>query len=72
MNRDRVGFWPVFVIFACAQEVANLLTASISVVDADSFWIDADFEETRLPSHDEGDPAKVGFCRGFRTPAAMI
>jgi len=29
------------------------------VVDADSFWIDADFEETRLPSHDEGDPAKI-------------
>ena len=31
----------------------------ISLVDADSFWIDAYFEETRLPSIHEGDPAKI-------------
>jgi multidrug resistance efflux pump len=31
----------------------------ISVVDADSFWIDAYFEETSLPSIQEGDTAKI-------------
>jgi multidrug resistance efflux pump len=49
--------------------VTNLLTQEgdyasvgrnvISLVDADSFWIDAYFEETRLPSIQEGDPAKI-------------
>ena len=31
----------------------------ISVVDAESFWIDAYFEETKLPSIHDGDPAKI-------------
>ncbi|WP_024507971.1 HlyD family secretion protein [Bradyrhizobium sp. ARR65] len=31
----------------------------ISVVDADSFWVDAYFEETQLGSMHEGDPAKI-------------
>jgi multidrug resistance efflux pump len=31
----------------------------ISVVDADSFWVDAYFEETMLPSIHDGDPAKI-------------
>jgi multidrug resistance efflux pump len=31
----------------------------ISIVDADSFWVDAYFEETRLASVREGDPAKI-------------
>jgi multidrug resistance efflux pump len=31
----------------------------ISLVDADSFWIDAYFEETKLPSIHDGDPAKI-------------
>ena len=49
--------------------VTNLLTQAgdyasvgrnvISVVDADSFWIDAYFEETILPSIREGDHAKI-------------
>jgi multidrug resistance efflux pump len=30
-----------------------------SVVDANSFWVDAYFEETKLPSIHEGDPAKI-------------
>ena len=30
-----------------------------NVVDADSFWIDAYFEETRLPFIHEGDTAKI-------------
>lgn len=31
----------------------------ISVVDADSFWVDAYFEETQLASVHEGDPVKL-------------
>ena len=31
----------------------------ISLVDADSYWVDAYFEETQLASVHEGDPAKV-------------
>jgi multidrug resistance efflux pump len=31
----------------------------ISLVDADSFWVDAYFEETALGSIREGDPANV-------------
>jgi multidrug resistance efflux pump len=31
----------------------------LSVVDADSFWVDAYFEETQLASIREGDPAKI-------------
>jgi RND family efflux transporter MFP subunit len=31
----------------------------ISVVDADSFWVDAYFEETQLAATHEGDPAKI-------------
>src|SRR5262249_20042302 len=31
----------------------------ISVVNADSFWIDAYFEETQLASIREGDPATI-------------
>jgi multidrug resistance efflux pump len=31
----------------------------ISVVDADSFWVDGYFEETRIGSIREGDPAKI-------------
>jgi multidrug resistance efflux pump len=31
----------------------------ISIVDADSFWVDAYFEETQLASIHEGDPAKI-------------
>jgi RND family efflux transporter MFP subunit len=31
----------------------------VSIVDADSFWIDGYFEETKLSSIREGDPAKI-------------
>jgi multidrug resistance efflux pump len=56
----------------------------ISLVDADSFWVDAYFEETQLGSIHEGDPAKikllgysqivqgevVGVARGINVPNA--
>ena len=31
----------------------------ISLVDANSYWVDAYFEETQLASVHEGDPAKI-------------
>jgi multidrug resistance efflux pump len=31
----------------------------ISIVEADSFWVDAYFEETQLASFNEGDPARI-------------
>jgi multidrug resistance efflux pump len=37
----------------------------ISVVDADSFWVDAYFEETQLASVHEGDPASIKLM-GYR------
>jgi len=33
--------------------------SAISIVDADSFWVDAYFEETNLASIHEGDPAEI-------------
>jgi multidrug resistance efflux pump len=55
--------------------VTNLLTrlgdyarvgdSVISVVDADSFWVDGYFEETKLGSIHEGDPAKIKLM-GYR------
>ena len=57
----------------------------ISIVDADSFWVDAYFEETQLASVHEGDPAKIklmgygeivrgkvaGVARGINVPNAQ-
>jgi RND family efflux transporter MFP subunit len=55
--------------------VTNLLTrlgdyarvgdTAISIVDADSFWVDAYFEETKLGGIREGDPAKIKLM-GYR------
>src|SRR3984893_7336999 len=57
----------------------------ISIVDADSFWVDAYFEETKLASIREGDPASIklmgysqmvrgevaGVARGINIPNAQ-
>jgi multidrug resistance efflux pump len=75
--------------------VTNLLTQQgdyalvgrnvISLVDADSFWVDAYFEETQLGSINEGDPAEIklmgysqvirghvgGVARGINVPNAQ-
>jgi multidrug resistance efflux pump len=40
-------------------DYANVGQRIISVVDADSFWIDGYFEETSLGKIHEGDPATV-------------
>jgi multidrug resistance efflux pump len=57
----------------------------ISIVNADSFWVDAYFEESQLASMHEGDPATIklmgysqivrgevgGIARGIRVPNAQ-
>jgi multidrug resistance efflux pump len=40
-------------------DYATVGRSVISVVNADSFWVDAYFEETQLASVNEGDPAKI-------------
>jgi multidrug resistance efflux pump len=40
-------------------DYANVGQTVISLVDADSFWVDGYFEETKLGSIHEGDPANV-------------
>jgi multidrug resistance efflux pump len=47
----------------------------ISIVDADSFWVDAYFEETQLASVRQGDPAKIklmGYSQIVRGEVAGI
>ncbi len=38
---------------------------NIAVVDSDSFWLDAYFEETALPGIHDGDPARI-YLLGYR------
>ena len=46
-------------LLAQLGDYANVGQNEISVVDADSFWIDGYFEETSLGPIHEGDPATV-------------
>jgi multidrug resistance efflux pump len=46
-------------LLAQLGDYANVAQRIISVVDADSFWIDGYFEETSLGKINEGDPATV-------------
>jgi multidrug resistance efflux pump len=46
-------------LLAQLGDYVNVGQRSISVINADSFWIDAYFEETSLRSIREGDPATV-------------
>ena len=66
-------------------DYATVARSVISLVDADSFWVDAYFEETQLASIHEGDPAKIkllgysrivqgevgGVARGINVPNAQ-
>jgi len=56
--RSPVNGW-VTNLLAQLGDYATVGRNVISVVNADSFWVDAYFEETQLASVHEGDPAKV-------------
>jgi multidrug resistance efflux pump len=71
-----------------AVQVGDYATAGqriLSIVDADSFWVDGYFEETQLRSINIGDPARIalmgyptilhghvaGIARGIQIPSAQ-
>ena len=56
--RSPVDGW-VTNLLARLGDYATVGKSVISLVDADSFWVDAYFEETQLASIHEGDPANV-------------
>jgi multidrug resistance efflux pump len=56
--RSPVNGW-VTNLLARVGDYASVGRNVVSLVDADSFWVDAYFEETQLASVHEGDPAKI-------------
>jgi RND family efflux transporter MFP subunit len=56
--RSPVNGW-VTNLLARVGDYATVGRNVLSVVDADSFWVDAYFQETQLPSINEGDLAKI-------------
>jgi multidrug resistance efflux pump len=56
--RSPANGW-VTNLLAQKGDYASVGRNVISIVDADSFWIDAYFEETLLASIHEGDPAEI-------------
>jgi RND family efflux transporter MFP subunit len=56
--RSPVNGW-VTNLLAQLGDYATVGTNEISLIDADSFWVDAYFEETSLGSIHEGDPVSV-------------
>jgi multidrug resistance efflux pump len=69
LNQARVNLGRTRIVSPVNGYVTNLLTrlgdyatvgkGEISIVDADSFWIDGYFEETSVSAIHEGDPAAV-------------
>jgi multidrug resistance efflux pump len=69
LNQARVNLWRTEIHSPVNGWVTNLLVQFgdyanvgqnlITIVDADSFWIDGYFEETDLGSIHEGDPAEA-------------
>lgn len=62
--RSPVNGW-VTNLLARLGDYAGIGRNTISVVDADSFWVDAYFEETQLALMREGDPASIKLM-GYR------
>jgi RND family efflux transporter MFP subunit len=56
--RSPVNGW-VTNLRAQIGDYVNIGENEISLVDADSFWVDGYFEESNLASIQEGDPAKI-------------
>ena len=56
--RSPVNGW-VTNLLAQVGDYASVGQSVISIVNADTFWVDAYFEETQLASVREGDPAEI-------------
>jgi len=82
--RSPVSGW-ITNLLAQQGDYANVGQNVISIIDADSYWVDAYFEETQLASIRDGDLAKiklmgnnkivsgkvVGIARGINVPNAQ-
>jgi RND family efflux transporter MFP subunit len=62
--RSPVNGW-VTNLLAQRDDFANIGQSEVSLVDSDSFWVDAYFEETQLGSIREGDAATI-LLMGYR------
>ncbi|HEY0800208.1 MAG TPA: HlyD family secretion protein [Steroidobacteraceae bacterium] len=62
--RSPVNGW-VTNLLAQRADFANIGQSEVSLVDSDSFWVDAYFEETQLGSIREGDSAMIQLM-GYR------
>ena len=72
--RSPVNGW-VTNLLAQEGDYVSIGKDVISVVNADSFWLDAYFEETQLASIHEGDPASIklmGFSQIVRGEVGSI
>lgn len=56
--RSPVNGW-ITNLSARVGDYATVGQTVISIVDSDTFWVDAYFEETQLASVREGDPAEI-------------
>jgi multidrug resistance efflux pump len=56
--RSPVNGW-ITNLLVRVGDYAPVGQSAISIVDADTFWVDAYFEETQLTSVREGDPAEI-------------
>jgi multidrug resistance efflux pump len=64
--RSPVNGW-ITNLLAQQGDYANVGQNVISVVDADSYWVDAYFEETQLASIHDGDPVKLRLMGNSQT-----
>jgi multidrug resistance efflux pump len=72
--RSPVNGW-VTNLLAQLGDYANVGQNIISIVDADSFWVDGYFEEINLGSIHEGDPAEIklmGYSQSIRGHVGSI
>ena len=72
--RSPVNGW-VTNLLAQREDFANIGQSELSLVDSDSFWVDAYFEETQLGSIREGDVATIqlmGYRRSVRGHVTSI
>jgi hypothetical protein len=72
--RSPVDGW-ISNLLAQLGDYASVGKTMISIVNADTFWVDAYFEETQLASVREGDPVEIklmGHTRSFAVRSTAL
>lgn len=69
--RAPVNGW-VTNLLARQGDYASVGRNTISIVDADSYWVDAYFEETQLASIQDGDPVSVKLMGSSQTVGGEV